>query len=150
MFVHRFARIDCVAEMSPRKSRKCPVCRQVFDRPYNVTLHLKTAHREYVQKIVCSICKKLISLANLRVHLKRESKRNKKKYTLKNDKINGIELRRVYVPAKSLKHGRFYAVYDDDSSEYSETDEMPLARFIQSCMYNILHWYKTTIGMYMN
>lgn len=118
--------------MTARKSRKCPVCEQKFKRPHNVTLHMKTAHRTYVKKMVCTICKKLISTnGNMRVHLKREGIKNKKKYSLRNGKINGKVIKLKWVPANTLQHGRFYGAHISDSSEYSECDELPLAQLIR-------------------
>lgn len=113
--------------MAPRKTRKCTVCDQVFKRAHNVTLHMKTHHKNYVQKIICPICKQLVStMTNLRVHLKREGERKKVKYRLENKKIDGQPIKRIWVPAKSLNNGRFYGDNGDDSSSYSDADCVPL------------------------
>lgn len=61
--------------MARRKSKVCPVCKKVFRRPYNVTIHLKT-HTNFVEKLKCPICEELVStISNLRKHLVREGKK---------------------------------------------------------------------------
>lgn len=114
--------------MAPRKSRKCTVCREVFQRPHNVTMHMKTAHRNYVEKLVCTVCKTLVStMSNMRVHLSREGKRNNKTYELRKGKIDGQRIEHVWVPATSMSNGRYKESYSSDDSSVSDTDNAPLA-----------------------
>lgn len=111
--------------MAPRKSRKCTVCRKVFRRPHTVTMHMKTAHRNYVEKLVCTVCKTLVStMYNMRVHLNREGKRNKRTYKLRNGKIDGQRIEHVWVRVTSMSNSRYGGSYlSDDSSDYSDTDK---------------------------
>lgn len=94
---------------------------------------MRTAHKQHIKKFVCPICKQLIStMANMRVHIKREKKDNKKKYKLRNGKINGKAIERVWVSAKSLQNGRFHGTYTSDvdstgDSSGSESENVPLA-----------------------
>lgn len=92
---------------------------------------MRTAHKNHVEKLVCPVCDQFVSTTgNMRVHLKRKSKRTKKKYVLHKGKINGKPIKRVWVPAGALKHGRFYGEHtfdNDDSSEYSDSDNVPLS-----------------------
>lgn len=118
--------------MAPRKSRTCTVCNEVFQRAHSVTMHMRTTHEDYVEKLVCTVCKQYIStMSNLRVHLKREGQRNKRKYKLHNEKIDGQLIKHVWVPATLLPHGRYNRLhFSDDSSDYSDTDNLPLATLV--------------------
>lgn len=111
--------------MAPPKNRKCKVCKTIFKRPNNLTIHMETAHKQLIQKLRCPVCHELIStIANMLVHLKRESKKNKAKYKLRKGKINGEAIKYVWVSSKSLQHGRYYGEYIcDDSSNNVESED---------------------------
>lgn len=86
---------------------------------------METAHKDLIKKLRCPVCKELIStIANMRVHLKRESQKDGKKYKLRDGKVNGVAIKDVWVPAKSLQHGRYYGSFTDDgSSSNVESDD---------------------------
>lgn len=117
------------ADMTPRKSRTCKVCKKKFQRPNNVTIHMRTAHKKHVKKLRCPICNELVStIANMRVHLERESQKNAEKYKLRNGKVNGMAIKYAWVPAESLQHGRYYGSYSDsDSTSTAESEDAATA-----------------------
>lgn len=88
------------------KSAKCQICEKEFARKFNVKNHMRTAHEDFVKKIVCKSCEKLCSSrTNLRVHGKRfHSKKN----------ISGTL---VYIHNSILKRGRFYVKLGDIPSD---------------------------------
>lgn len=123
-----------------RTSHKCRECKKKFARKYNLDLHMRTAHSSLVEKLVCSECCTLIStMENMRVHIRRESRKKGKKIVLRDGKINGKPIKRVQISSKNLMNGRFYGSYgssseessDDQSSSDDSLDNVPLAQIGQ-------------------
>lgn len=77
----------------------CPECGEKFTRKFNVTLHLRTQHAEYVEKAICPLknrkCNPFYSTKeNLQVHL---LKHHRGKKIVKN-KVDGKPIEWVVVP----------------------------------------------------
>lgn len=117
---------------------KCPKCGQTFKRKYNVTVHIKTAHKQVVQKLVCPICGELASTkTNLIVHVKRTHRGSR----LKNGKVDGLRIVTKHIQKTMLKNGRFYKdesdendsdedeVFHDDDTDNTSEINIPLAEF---------------------
>lgn len=127
---------------SSQKSKTCRRCKppRVFARQFNLKLHMRTVHKNFVQKFICPICKLAISnVTNLRVHYKRKHKTSK----LTDGKIK--KLKQVRIDASKLMNGRFYKSITSSESDVSihsdsSEDDLPLSHVAQH-----MQWLKSRV-----
>lgn len=100
----------------------CKICKINFKRSYSVTLHLKTQHKDFVQKAICPVCKRFVSnMANLRVHLSRLHKNHK--ITKKAKKMTKNDVKWTWVRSSSLVNGRHRGDQRSERNSSTESEE---------------------------
>lgn len=83
---------------------------------------MRVKHANYVKKIICPLCRYLVSnKSNLRVHAKRYHQRKQKK-------INDLSAETIWVRRSLLMNGRYYgALSSHKGSEDGETEEQAIS-----------------------